>query len=153
MRGLQIWSQNWAWNIFDSCFGRTTVKIDQDRDFNDFVFFFTKIGLKYYPSSILWTNLNTLIKTKLLNPQIEIFFYLLPIVFSKFYFLCANEKAVFMEEKRYCFVIHIPWHRISSENLEKVKFGEKWNALQASRVTDHPEGCSVPAYGINDVYA
>ena len=37
-----------------------------------------------------------------------------------------------MGVKYHCFVIHIPWDGISSENLEKVDFGEKWNALLLS---------------------
>ena len=42
-----------SWIISDSRIGRKkNVKIDQDRDFNDFCFFSAK-AIKYYPSLIL----------------------------------------------------------------------------------------------------
>ena len=45
---------------------------------------------------------------------------------SIFNFLSVvREQKKQMREKWHCFVIHIPWHGISSENPEKVEFGEK----------------------------
>ena len=43
-----------------------------------------------------------------------------------------------MEEKWHCFVTHNPWHGITSENLEKAEFGEKWNALMYMYVCRQP---------------
>ena len=57
------------------------------------------------------------------------FIFGLPLVFSKFYVLCTNQKKLFCGRKWHCRVTYIPWYGISSENLEKVEFGAKWNAL------------------------
>ena len=40
-----------------------------------------------------------------------------------------TKKPVFMAEKWHYFPIHIPWHGISSKNLEMFEHGAKWNAL------------------------
>ena len=72
----------------------------------------------------MWNPLN---KTNLLEPQYERkfdFFASHGILF--YYFSCAKLKSSsFMGEKLHCSVIHIPWHGISSKNLEKVEFVEK----------------------------
>ena len=94
-----------------------------------------KIGVKHYPNSILRPYLESSHQGERFRPPVwkrDLFFFSFPLLFSKFYFSCANrKKRLFMGEKWH-FVIHIPWHRISSENPEKVEFAEKWNALLSS---------------------
>ena len=95
--------------------------------------FSAKVGVTYYPNSILRLYLKSLHQGDPFRlplwKRVWYFLFWLSIVFSKFHLSCANQKAVAMGVKWHCFVIHIPSHGISSENLEKVEFGAKLNAL------------------------
>ena len=53
--------------------------------------------------------------------------------FQKCYLSRANRRGRFYVIKWYCFVIHLLWHGISSENLKKNEFSEKWNSLVSNR--------------------
>ena len=95
--------------------------------------FLAKTWVKYYPSSILIPCLESSHQEESFGPSMWFFvFYfdfLHTIVFLIFYLLCVNWKSSFYWRKMAFFVIHIPLHVISSRNLEKVEFGEKWKAL------------------------
>ena len=102
-------------------------KSRQNRPESRFQWFFrvfsAKIRLKYY-RSLIWDHIcNSLIKAALLDSQYESviknLLFTSNLVLRNL--LCAKKsnlkKAVFMGEKRHCFVIHIPWQWISCENL------------------------------------
>ena len=55
-----------------------------------------------------------------------------------------------MGEKWHCFVFRIPWHGISSENLEKVEFGEKWNALLSRHAGGSQERVYDPLWSLQN---
>ena len=98
MRGFKIWSQNWVWIIFDPRFGRKTIKMDQNCDFNDF--FFARIGVKYYPNSILRSYLEFFYKGKSSSqPILERDWKFIPVIFSKKLIWCANRKSSFSWKK------------------------------------------------------
>ena len=50
---------------------------------------------------------------------LEIYFLASPNIFKNLSLVREPKKAIFMGAKWHCFVIHITWHGISSENLEK----------------------------------
>ena len=92
-------SQNLDGIIFDSCFGRQTVKIDKNREFNNF-----SCTLGQNRGQIL-SKLNSestfgipSSKRCFLTPNMLAglrLYYRLPLVFSKFYLLCENQKSSF----------------------------------------------------------
>ena len=96
--------------------------------------FLAKIGVKYFPSSILRPYLKSPhqgdhFRLPMWKREWNFMFWL-TLVFSKFYLLCANKQTKsFMGEKWRCSAIHMPWHGISSKNLKKVDHGAKSNAL------------------------
>ena len=148
MRGSQIWSENWVWIIYDKYFGRKALKIDHNRNSNDFLVVIRPPWGSNIFQTQFWDNIfNPLINANILDPNMKagLKIYWVPLVLSKFYLWCANQRSigwrtkealVFIWEKLPCFVTQIPCHRISSESLEKVEFGAKWNALMTS-LTNH----------------
>ena len=100
--------------------------------------FSARIWVKYYPSSILRPYSESPHQGDPFRPQYEsefcvfMFYFMFlasPSLFSKIITCARTKKAVLLGEKWHCFVIHIPWHGVSSENLENVEFGAKWSAL------------------------
>ena len=105
--------------------GRKNIKIDQNCDFNDFLFFFRPWGGLDIIWTQYWDNIwNPLIKANLLDLQyesgIEHLFFYFPQYFENFV-SCANKKKVFLWEKDGIVLIFTShWLGISFENLEKV---------------------------------
>ena len=138
MRGFHIWSQKLVLMIFDPHFrqkhrqNRCFVKNSQNRDFYYFwVVYQPKQGqnISQYSETTfgILSSMRTLQTKK--KKRNENFIFCLPLVFSKILSLVREQKKQFYGTKWHCFLIHIPWHGISSETLEKVEFGAKWNAL------------------------
>ena len=133
MRWFHIWSQSWGGIIFYPYFGRKTAqKSLKSRSWSILTVFRPRHESNIIQAQI-WDHIwNPLINTKLVDPnmkeKLKIYFLTSHSIF-KISPLVSESKSKFYGRKWHCFIIHIPWHGISSENLEKVEFGEKWNAL------------------------
>ena len=127
IRGFQIWSQNWVWIIFQPYLSKKKL---QKIILVYFDGFSVKIWVKYYPNSVLRSYLNPFIKTSLLDRQYVRKFE--KMAFHSIFKISSHvqePKMQFLRWKWHRFVFHISWHGISSANLEKVEFGEKWKPL------------------------
>ena len=109
---FQIWSQNWVWIIFYSYFGQK--KNTQKRWNCDPGLFWRFFGQNVF-------KLNSGIMFRILSSRrtfstaiwkrIWKFNFWLPLVFSKFYILCANRKSSFYERKMKLFCYSRPMAR------------------------------------------
>ena len=129
-------------NIWFMVWPKKKLKNRPESQFQRFLGVFSaKIATKYYRSLILEPYLDSSRHDEPFEPpiwkKIWKFIFLLSIIFSKFNLMCANRTSSVYGRKWHCFVIHIRWYETTSENLKKVEFSEKWNALMSSQWTKY----------------
>ena len=133
MREFQICSQNWAWIIFYPYFDRKTIKMVRIVISMILFFFGQNRGkiLSKLSSQIIFGIFSSSRTFQIHNMKqnLKIYFWGFHSIFIISSLVRELKKQFLWEKKSRCFVIYVPWHGISSENPEKVEFGEKQNAL------------------------